>query len=941
MTGFKNELNKHVITTKGHLYIKHRAINMDLSNVTSVKVEDKTIEYKYLEILENNEWENESWSFFIPYGPDVTAELIDQFENCLEETDHFSLVSEELSRENVDFLLDRNDIEPTSYKKRYNLKDACILTQVILSKFIENMNTEMIDTSCCGSKNKESGSSDNWYSKYKAAKKDFEKKNSLNFIKVLKAIKMAPIGQRYCELCDVYINRKNFSQHLKSLRHMKKEVNRGQILLGDQSQTSPAEIPIKGEKVLEQIKLSAGENARGEYPDTSESDIQHFIQQFHKSPNDLSLPCKCDRCMEVGEYISNPELDTLLDNHGESENGNQGEINEKCIDFKNVYDKIVLFPPNNSTDGNKMNVWNKVNEFSEKVNNLQQDYSIEEENKENIPPSNFPRSDSSGSSPHPSLTFVRQMNTHQCNKFGKGLPEYLKLSHCQEENFHFLGSRDERTNYNTLIKNDFIEMSDVVFLELRKYFQKIDNFFHSVENPGFEMADLDDIVIQASVESEEKLILILRIYARIIFDRLVNHLATLESNEVDIFQLPTDMIYQHQFLKLNIDQFDAQVCQLLDAEIRAFLSDSICKCAQYLREKKAISINKILDPISSSLFYIRAKEYLVVQIFKNMETDKYLEICEDNEWEGETWSFFVPYKNLSDKIISQLEEFLSDSDYFSLVSHGITRENIDYLLSRNNIENTWYMNRYNLLDECFLDNQILETFLATKDIETVEMEWDKGNIYIQAGQDNNGHMFVKELCALHFKNRFFLHSTYQLPEYLNDQTYIAKYDSANKWASKNYHQIAMADGVRPYRHIFFDLTRLRNQRTDGKMLIYVVGEEKARLLQNLFCGYENSRKIDNLKVLDNILIFDTIVNKSQRNLSHKDICNLSLGATAEERKQFLTEKFFCAKRDACIYHVSPNCAKLNCYYMLQKYYQHVNQVKSQVPTITDSEDEED
>lgn len=54
-------------------------------------------------------------------------------------------------------------------------------------------------------------------------------------------------------------------------------------------------------------------------------------------------------------------------------------------------------------------------------------------------------------SPHPSLEDARQLETHQCEEFGKNLPKYLKLSHCHEEKFHFFGIKDLRTNYNALI----------------------------------------------------------------------------------------------------------------------------------------------------------------------------------------------------------------------------------------------------------------------------------------------------------------------------------------------------------------------------------------------------------------------------------------------------------------------------------------------------------
>lgn len=212
---------------------------------------------------------------------------------------------------------------------------------------------------------------------------------------------------------------------------------------------------------------------------------------------------------------------------------------------------------------------------------------------------------------------------------------------------------------------------------------------------------------------------------------------------------------------------------------------------------------------------------------------------------------------------------------------------------------------------------------------------------IQSARDNEGHLFVKELCVLHYENRFFLHGTYRVPEYVKNQEYIGKFDKANKWTMKNYHQIALEDGVRPYKSIFSDLKRMKNQMTNGKMLIYMVGREKVRLLENLLHGYENSRKINDLNPLQDIVIFDTISNRSQGCTTSNDIRNLSLHATADERRQFLNEKFFSAKRDACIYHVSPNCAKLNCYYMLTKYYQQVKRLESLIADTDESEEEED
>lgn len=183
-------------------------------------------------------------------------------------------------------------------------------------------------------------------------------------------------------------------------------------------------------------------------------------------------------------------------------------------------------------------------------------------------------------------------------------------------------------------KEQFIKMSDVMFLEVRKYFSKIKKYFQAEDDLEFQTVDLGNIVLQTLANAGTKSIFIweydqskavtgtieftfkdwqqmenlrdvlclklslLRkysIYARIIFDRLTNHLATVECKDTDIFQLPTDMLYQHQFLKLNTDQFDAQMCQLLDAEIRVFLSELIRECAYYLKNNKSISLSSFFS----------------------------------------------------------------------------------------------------------------------------------------------------------------------------------------------------------------------------------------------------------------------------------------------------------------------------------------------------------
>lgn len=179
-------------------------------------------------------------------------------------------------------------------------------------------------------------------------------------------------------------------------------------------------------------------------------------------------------------------------------------------------------------------------------------------------------------------------------------------------------------------RDSAVKMDDETFFKVRKYFPIIDTFFQ-MENYAFESITANQIIIRANTTINgvaDKLILIeeydlaktlqntvhmnmyeweqlvhlrdvlclkltlLRkysIYGRLVFDRLVNHLAIIESNESNIFQLPMNMINDHPYLKLNFSQFDMQTCQLLDAEIRAFLRDKIIICSKILRETKPIT----------------------------------------------------------------------------------------------------------------------------------------------------------------------------------------------------------------------------------------------------------------------------------------------------------------------------------------------------------------
>lgn len=111
----------------------------------AVENKDTTDQYSYLEILEENDLKREGWSYFIPYDKTVTIDHLDELEECLNETETFSLASYCLTRETVDYLISRNDIEPNSYSKRFKLKDYCILTGEIVSNFCKGVDTERID----------------------------------------------------------------------------------------------------------------------------------------------------------------------------------------------------------------------------------------------------------------------------------------------------------------------------------------------------------------------------------------------------------------------------------------------------------------------------------------------------------------------------------------------------------------------------------------------------------------------------------------------------------------------------------------------------------------------------------------------------------------------------------------------------------------------------
>lgn len=142
---------------------------------------------------------------------------------------------------------------------------------------------------------------------------------------------------------------------------------------------------------------------------------------------------------------------------------------------------------------------------------------------------------------------------------------------------------------NYFIQSDnVLRVNDTVFLEMLKNFQKIEYFFRDNQNCDFLTIHIDKIAIQPgnlaptaatsdfhkSIQMKEnesandshcnitldfetwqqlvqlrdilclKLTLLrkYRVCVKTIFDQLVNHLATSDSSEVDMLQLPTNMI---------------------------------------------------------------------------------------------------------------------------------------------------------------------------------------------------------------------------------------------------------------------------------------------------------------------------------------------------------------------------------------------------------------
>lgn len=114
---------------------------------------------------------------------------------------------------------------------------------------------------------------------------------------------------------------------------------------------------------------------------------------------------------------------------------------------------------------------------------------------------------------------------------------------------------------------------------------------------------------------------------------------------------------------------------------------------------------------------------------ENGEIIEYFEILETNAREGEGWSYLIPYKKpMSKKVIEKFRQRLQETVHFSLVGDGLSQEIVDYLLTRNAIEPTYFMKRFNLWKNCILTDSSLSNFVENVIWELVDMAWYKGNI---------------------------------------------------------------------------------------------------------------------------------------------------------------------------------------------------------------------
>lgn len=88
------------------------------------------------------------------------------------------------------------------------------------------------------------------------------------------------------------------------------------------------------------------------------------------------------------------------------------------------------------------------------------------------------------------------------------------------------------------------------------------------------------------------------LYARILYSRFVNFISQqqpygsspgITANELLLYA-PTNIIPEHKYIRIDIQQFDSAVCQLLDAEIRLFCLEDVFRDSKTLRENESVTL---------------------------------------------------------------------------------------------------------------------------------------------------------------------------------------------------------------------------------------------------------------------------------------------------------------------------------------------------------------
>lgn len=73
---------------------------------------------------------------------------------------------------------------------------------------------------------------------------------------------------------------------------------------------------------------------------------------------------------------------------------------------------------------------------------------------------------------------------------------------------------------------------------------------------------------------------------------------------------------------------------------------------------------------------------------------KYYRLSENNEWEGETWHFYIPVEGNEEEMVKLKEKYI-DGEIYCVSIKKFTEERVDILCEDDN--NTSYMNKHNKL----------------------------------------------------------------------------------------------------------------------------------------------------------------------------------------------------------------------------------------------------